>query len=132
MVAEPDAIQQAVDQLDADLRTLLPPAWQKQDSQADFDMIQAALDQMERAVAAGDYRAASSAHLDAYALLESGSEARLIAFAPQYIIPLEDLFWYGQGEHLGLAHLLERQASPQEIRPRAARWTPCWPRRWMR
>ncbi len=115
-VAEPDAIQQAVDRLDADLRTLLPPAWQKQDSQADFDMIQAALDQMERAVAAGDYRAAASAHLDAYALLESGPEARLIAFAPQYIIPLEDLFWYGQGEHPGLAHLLERQASLQEIR----------------
>ncbi|MCS6826041.1 MAG: FTR1 family protein [Caldilinea sp.] len=115
-VAEPDAIQQATDRLVAELRTLLPSAWQKQDSGADFDMIQASLDQMERAVAAGDYNAAASAHLDAYALLESGPEARLIAFAPQYITPLEELFWYGQGEHPGLAHLLERQASLQEIR----------------
>lgn len=115
-VAEPDAIQQAADRLAADLRTLLPPNWQKQDSNADFDMIHASLDQMERAVAAGDYAAAASAHLDAYALLESGPEARLIAFAPQYITPLEELFWYGQGEHPGLAHLLERNASLQEIR----------------
>jgi len=114
-VAKPDAIQQAVDRLAADLRTLLPPAWQKQDSNADFDMIDASLDQMERAVAAGDYAAAASAHLDAYALLESGPEARLIAFAPQYITPLEELFWYGQGEHAGLASLLERRASLQEI-----------------
>lgn len=115
-VAEPDTLQQAVDRLTADLRALLPPGWQKQDSSADFDMIQASLDQMERAVAAGDYTAAASAHLDAYALLESGPEARLIAFAPQYITPLEELFWYGQGEYPGLAHLLEHRASLQEIR----------------
>jgi len=115
-VAEPNVIQQATDRLTANLRTLLPPAWQMQNSSADFDMIQASLDQMERTVAAGDYVAAASAHLDAYALLESGPEARLIAFAPQYIASLEELFWYGQGEHVGLAHLLERRASLQEIR----------------
>lgn len=114
-VAEPSAIQNVTDALLTDLRQLLPVAWQKQDSNADFDMIQAALDQMERAVAAGDYTVAASAQLDAYAILESGPEARLIAFAPQYITRLEDAFWYGQNEPKGLAWLLEHQASRQEI-----------------
>jgi high-affinity iron transporter len=114
-VAEPGAIQNVTDALLSDLRQLLPAAWQKQDSNADFDMIQAALDQMERAVAAGDYAVAASAQLDAYAILESGPEARLIAFAPQYIPLLEDAFWYGQNEPKGLAWLLEHQASRQEI-----------------
>ena len=114
-VAEPSAIENVTDALLTDLRQLLPVAWQKQDSNADFDMIQAALDQMERAVAAGDYKVAASAQLDAYAILESGPEARLIAFAPQYITVLEDAFWYGQNEPKGLAYLLEQQASREEI-----------------
>jgi high-affinity iron transporter len=40
----------------------------------------------------------------------------LIAFAPQYITSLEELFWYGQGEYVGLAYLLEQRASLQEVR----------------
>jgi high-affinity iron transporter len=33
-----------------------------------------------------------------------------VVFAPQFKAPIEELFWYGQGEHLGLAHLIEQQA----------------------
>lgn len=114
-VADPTAVSNVTNALLDDLRQLLPTGWQKQDSSADFDMIQAALDQMERAVAAGDYAVASSAQLDAYAILESGPEARLIAFAPQYITVLEEAFWYGQDEPKGLAYLLEHRAGRQEI-----------------
>lgn len=114
-VATPATIQTITDALLSDLQRLLPIDWQQQDSNADFDLIQAALDQMERAVAAGDYALASAAQLDAYAILESGPEARLIAFAPQYISPLENAFWYGQDDPKGLAYLLEHGASRQEI-----------------
>ena len=80
-------------------------------------MIGTALDQMEAAVIAGEFDLAESARLEAYAVLESGPEARLIVFAPEFKPRLENLFWYGQqDEHYGLAHLIEKKASAQEIK----------------
>jgi high-affinity iron transporter len=114
-VAPPDAVNRQVEQLTAQLTALMPPEWQKQDSSADFDVIQTALDQMEQAAKAGQYALAESARLEAYAILESGPEARLTAFAPQYVLPIEDLFWYGQGEQQGLAYLIEQQADATTI-----------------
>ncbi len=114
-VAEPAVIQAATDELLTVLTGIMPPAWSKQNSDADFDVVAATLDQMETAVAAGDYVRAESARLEAYAVLETGPEARLIAFAPQYITPIEELFWYGQGEQVGLAYLIEHGATRQEI-----------------
>ena len=78
--AEPEIIQ--ANQILALLHEALPAEWQQRNSGADFDTIQAALDQLER----GGGRAidlAESARLDAYAVLESGSEAKLVVFAPQ-------------------------------------------------
>jgi high-affinity iron transporter len=115
-VASPDAIQATADQMATMLHDLMPPEWQRRDSSADFDVIGSALDQMEAAVAAGEYDLAESARLEAYAILESGPEARLVVFAPQFKLPIEELFWYGQGEHAGLAHLIERQAPAAEIK----------------
>lgn len=114
-VAPAATIDETTSQLTALLKSVMPAEWQKIDRNADFDVIEASLDQMETAVAAGRYDLAETARVDAYAILESGPEARLIAFAPQYIPVLEELFWYGQGEHNGLAYLLEQQASKQEI-----------------
>jgi hypothetical protein len=62
-----------------DLAIHLPQEWQKQDSGADFDVIRTALDQMEQAVRAGEYELAESARLEAYAVMEIGPEAKLIA-----------------------------------------------------
>jgi high-affinity iron transporter len=109
-VAEPDAIQAQTDRLLELLGRLLPAEWQQRDLAGDFDVIASVLDQMERAVAAGQYEQAESARLEAYAVLETGPEARLIAFAPQTIPPIEDLFWYGQGERQGLAQLIANRA----------------------
>lgn len=114
-VAAPETVQSLADEAQTLLRELMPPEWQRHDSNADFDLIQAALDQMEAAVAAGQYEVAESARLEAYAVLEAGPEAKLVVFAPQYKPLIEDLFWYGQGEQSGLAYLLERRAPAAQI-----------------
>lgn len=114
-VTDPATIHALTETLLADLRRLLPPEWQKQDSGADFDVIRSALDQMEQAVRAGEYALAESARLEAYAIMEIGPEAKLIAFAPQYKPIIEGYFWYDQNDHKGLAYLIERRAPPAEI-----------------
>jgi high-affinity iron transporter len=115
-VADPDVVEATSAQLTALLIDVMPPEWQRRDSIADFDVIQTALDQMEIAAAAGQYDLAESARLEAYAILESGPEAKLIVFAPQYKPVLEGLFWYGQDEQKGLAYLIEHNAPASEIK----------------
>jgi high-affinity iron transporter len=114
-IPEPEAIQASADGLAELLRAAMPPEWQRHDAAGDFDVIGAALDQMEAAVAAGEYDLAESARLEAYAILESGPEARLVVFAPQFKTPLEDLFWYGQADRPGLARLIDQRAPAAEI-----------------
>jgi high-affinity iron transporter len=114
-VADPDAVQTNSDRITALLGQVMPDEWQKHDSAADFDVIAAALDQMQAAVAAGQYELAESARLEAYAILESGPEAKLVVFAPQHKAPLEDLFWYGQGDQKGLAYLINQGAPATAI-----------------
>lgn len=114
-VADPEAVRTSTTTLLSDLAALLPQEWQKQDSGADFDVIRAALDQMEQAVWAGEYALAESARLEAYAIMEIGPEVKLIAFAPQYKPIIEGYFWYGQGDRKGLAYLIEQHAAPAEI-----------------
>jgi len=110
-VADPAAVNATVATITSQLQQTMPEAWLRRDNSADFDVIATALDNMEAAVASGDYRLAESARVDAYAILESGPEARIQAFAPQYKLPIEDLFWYGQGEEPGLAYLISQQAA---------------------
>jgi high-affinity iron transporter len=114
-VAAPADVRSRADELTTLLKEIMPAQWQKQDSSADFDVIQEALTQMENAVKEGQYELAASARLEAYAILESGPEARLIAFAPQFKPVLENLFWYGQDENKGLAYLIEQHAPLAEI-----------------
>ncbi len=114
-VVDPGEVRRQTDELTDLLKSTMPAAWQRHDTNADFDVIATALDQMQAAVAAGAYDQAESARLEAYAILESGPEARLVAFAPQYVTPIEELFWYGQGINPGLAYLISRQASRAEI-----------------
>ena len=119
-VAEPEAVRGTVDTLTGTLRGALPSAWTRPNSAADFDVIDEALSQLEAAVAAGAYTQAEGARIEAYAVLESGPEAKLTAFAPQFVLPIENLFWYGQ-DPKGLAYLLDRHAPLAEVqRSRAA------------
>jgi len=114
-VADPSTVEATTNELIDRLKSIMPAAWLQADSNADFDVIASTLDQMESAVREGQYELAESARLEAYAILESGPEAKLVAFAPQMKAPIEDLFWYGQGEQKGLAYLLQQQAPDHKI-----------------
>lgn len=114
-VAEPAALKASVESLTETLRSVMPSAWLRQNSSADFDVIEEALSQLEAAVATGAYAQAEASRIEAYAILESGPEAKLTAFAPQFVPPIENAFWYGQ-EPKGLAYLLSRHAPLVEIK----------------
>ncbi len=115
-VANPEEIQSSADAINTLLTATMPETWLKGSTQGDFDVIASMLDQMETAVRNGDYEAAESARLEAYAVMETGPEARLMVFAPQLKLTLEELFWNGQGQHKGLAHLIKNGAPISEIR----------------
>lgn len=125
LAALPDQIRQvvAVEEMNAtvaDLQRLseqvIPAAWLTPNSGSDIDVMLTVLDQIRAAVEAKDYAAAESARLEAYALLELGTEQRLLGFAPELALHIENLFWQGGSRDPGLALLLARQAPASEIR----------------
>ena len=115
-VAAPEDVRARSDRLVALLADLIPAEWSTQNSAADFDVIATALDQMEQAVARGEYGLAESARVEAYAVLESGPEAKITAFAPQFKNTIEGYFWFGHGDHKGLAALIQQKAPLSEVR----------------
>ena len=115
-VASPEAIQSQTDELSAVLETLIPEEWLNNSAQGDFDVIASMLDQMLIAVRSREYDIAESSRLDAYAIMETGPEAKLIVFAPELKLQLEELFWNGQGENKGLAYLIKNRAAYSEIK----------------
>lgn len=115
-VADPELVESQTDEISAALETLIPTEWIKNSSQSDFDIIESMLDQMLVAVRSGEYELAESSRLDAYAIMETGPEAKLMVFAPQLKLTLEELFWNGQGEHKGLAYLIKNHAPYTEIK----------------
>lgn len=115
-VADANDVSATSEELVTLLKATMPEEWQKGSAAGDFDVIQSMLDQMENAARSGDYELAESARLEAYAVMETGPEARLVVFAPQLKLTLEELFWNGQGEHKGLAYLLNHNASYAEIK----------------
>jgi high-affinity iron transporter len=115
-VPEPEDVDETTQQLLDLLKTTMPEEWQRGGTAGDFDVIESMLDQMETAIRSDDYEAAESARLEAYAVLESGPEARLSIVAPQSKIIIEDLFWNGQSESKGLAYLIQQRAPLKEIK----------------
>jgi high-affinity iron transporter len=115
-VASPETVQTRTKELSALLEPLMPADWLKSSAQGDFDVIASLLDQMQAAVRNEKYSLAESARLDAYAIMETGPEAKLMVFAPQLKLQLEELFWNGQGQNKGLAYLIKNEASYSEIK----------------
>lgn len=115
-VADPDAIESAADQVTANLKALFPDEWERAGGDADFDVVAALLDQMEVAVAAGQYRQAESARLEAYAIYDVGPEKRLLAFDPDRAGRIERLFWQGDGDLAGLSEVIADEASSGTVR----------------
>ncbi|HET7092272.1 MAG TPA: FTR1 family protein, partial [Thermomicrobiales bacterium] len=115
-VASPATIEADAGDAAARLQKLFSPAWLRPGADADFDVIDSLLDQVEAAVAAGQYRQADATRLEAYAIFETGPEKRLLAFAPQHAQRVEQLFWEGNGQTRGLADLIATESDLSAIR----------------
>jgi len=115
-VAPAGEIKDAVASLESRLDGLYPDAWAEVDGGADFEVIAAILDQMEAAVAAGQYQQAESARIQAYAIYETGPEKHLLGFAPNVALRAEALFWQGNSTTRGLAYAIQDHASLDEVR----------------
>ncbi len=115
-VASSEDLRRVIIQIEENLKATMPEDWQKGSTSGDFEVIESMLTQMETAIRADDYEMAESSRLEAYAILESGPEARLSILAPESKVVIEDLFWNGQGEEKGLAYLIEHRAPLSEIR----------------
>jgi high-affinity iron transporter len=109
-------LQTKVQDLQNLLEQTLPAAWQQGGSGSDLEVIASILDQMETASKAGNLELAESARLEAYATLESGSEAKLRYFDPELALRIEGLFWNGiEGDGNGLAKLIAQNKPSSEI-----------------
>jgi Iron permease FTR1 family len=106
------AHERAADLLDG----LFPDEWKEPDSQADFDLIDLTLDRMEAAAAAGEWKQAEQARLEAYAFFEFGPELSLRSLAPDVVARVEGLVWFGAGGEEGLAQLIARERPARDLR----------------
>ena len=114
-VADPEQVEALAEEALALADGIFPEEW-KDTEAADFDVIRTSLDRVEGAVAAGEWGKAEQARLEAYAFFEFGPEQRLRGLAPELFISVEGLFWYGEGDHAGLAQLITRKSAPEEVK----------------
>ena len=114
-VAAPDDVSATADAALALTDGLYPDAWKDAAGTADFDVISATLDRFQAAAAAGDWKGAESARLEAYSVFELGPEQRLRGLAPALFQEVEGYFWYGEGGVDGLVQLVGRRAADAEI-----------------
>lgn len=114
-VASPKTVERKTDRIGKLFADIIPSEWTKRSIAGDFDTVSSILDQVENAVASGQYDMAESARLEAYAVMETGPEPRIVAFAPHFKPVIEGLFWNGYYEHPGLAKLISKHASRAEI-----------------
>ncbi|HQY32070.1 MAG TPA: hypothetical protein PK691_12305, partial [Thermomicrobiales bacterium] len=114
-IAEPETVHDAVSAIETTFRELVPGEWLQAGGDADFDVVISLLEQMETAAAAGQFKQAESARLEAYAVFDAGAEKRLLAFAPGLAQSIETGFWSGTSKQPGLASLLANKAPIGEI-----------------
>jgi len=114
-VAEPEAVRATTDEAIALIDPLYPAEWKEATETADFDVIAATLDRLQAAAAAGDWKQAEQARLEAYGIFELGPEQRLRGLAPSLFQEVEGYFWYGAEGYDGLVQLLGLHAPDEEI-----------------
>jgi high-affinity iron transporter len=115
-VADLEDVEAAHDRASDALDGMFPDEWKESDSEADFDLIEISLDQMEAAVNAGEREQAEQARLSAYAFFEFGPERFLNSVDPQLVAEVEGLVWYGARDKEGLAELIANDGSGRDIR----------------
>ena len=93
-----------------------PEEWSEGGDEADYELVDISLDQLEAAAGAGRYQEAEQARLAAYGFFEFGPELKLRAFDTQLALEIEGLIWYGAAGDRGLANLVADNAPLNEIR----------------
>jgi len=94
----------------------LPVTWRSLDSQSDIAAIQAVLLQVKAQVESGDYEAALQTCVAAYGVLQQTMGQKLLGFAPEVALKLDMLFWQGEPGQPGLAVLVAKGASVDEVK----------------
>lgn len=84
------------------------------DTAASFTILDTLLNEILISVREGRYEDAERTRIEAYAILESGPEQRLVHRAPILARELEGLFWEGTEGQKGLATLIAEKASVEE------------------
>jgi high-affinity iron transporter len=115
-VASQDDIESAHDTASDTLDAAFPDEWKESSSDADFDLIEISLDQMEAAINAGEREQAEGARLSAYAFFEFGPERLLRGLDPQLTTEIEGYVWYGADGKSGLAELIADDGSARDVR----------------
>lgn len=115
VVPESD-VEDAYDRISERLDALFPEEWKDGGDEADYDLVEIAIDQLVAAVGAGQKAQAEQARLSAYAFFEFGPELKLNAFDPRLVTEIEGLFWYGARGVRGLAQQISSGAPASEVR----------------
>jgi high-affinity iron transporter len=115
-VAEPERVDALTKEITAALQDIYPAEWRTTGGgPSDFDTLRDLLNQLEAAVAAGQYGQAESLRLEAYAVFDLGPELHLLGLAPGLAARVEGHFWHGYDGTPGLASLLARRAPPADV-----------------
>jgi high-affinity iron transporter len=115
-VASLDEVEALHDEASDALDQMFPDEWKDSDTEADFDLVDISLDQMEAAVNAGEREQAEQARLSAYAFFEFGPERLLNSLDPSLVAEVEGYVWYGAEGKQGLAELIASDGSGRDIR----------------
>ncbi len=114
-VAPLEDVEGAHDEASDALDEMMPDEWKDSNTEADFDLVEISLDQMEAAINAGEREQAEQARLSAYAFFEFGPERLLNSLDPQLVAEVEGLVWYGARGKEGLAELIASDGSGRDI-----------------
>lgn len=115
-VVPQEELDRARDRATEAFEAAAPREWTEPGEEADYELVDISLDQLEAAAGAGQYGAAEQARLAAYGFFEFGPELKLRAFDPQLALRIEGLIWYGASGEAGLAELVAKKAPVGEIR----------------
>jgi high-affinity iron transporter len=115
-IAGQDEVEAVHDRAAELLDELFPEKWKESSSQSDFDLIDFTLDRMEAAAAAGEWKPAEQARLEAYAFFEFGPELSLRSLAPAVVARVEGLVWFGADGKDGLAKLIAQKRPARDLR----------------
>ncbi len=115
-VAAQEDLEAAQERSSAEVERISPQEWSEGGDEADYELVDISLDQLEAAAGAGQYQTAEQARLAAYGFFEFGPELKLRAFDTQLALEIEGLIWYGAAGDQGLAKLVADNAPVSDIR----------------